>query len=188
MRKYQNFCFPFSVHVLWPEGSTGGRFRPGTDRARGHHKARVTFKRSSELFNPKHKTMRQTQNGIPFQKSPPLMFVPTLCLLDNCLQSVLKLYTVPTCGAQHSPKKQNKKNPTTFVYEPTTSRSHQHIWNSIKRSKLDLHKEITLHIHALETFWLTVCEFSNVIKRRQLEVCGGGNGHRDNYPTCKNGL
>lgn len=109
VRKYQIFCFPFSVHVLWPEGSTGGRFRPGTDRARGHHKARVTFKRSSELFNPKHKTMRQTQNGIPFQKSPPLMFVPTLCLLDNCLQSALKLYTVPTCGAQHSPKKQTKK-------------------------------------------------------------------------------
>lgn len=145
------------------------------------------LRRSSELFNPKHKTMRQTQNGIPFQKSPPLMFVPTLCLLDNCLQSALKLYTVPTCGAQHSPKNKTKKT-TTFVYEPTTSRSHQHIWNSIKRSKLDLLKEITLHIHALETFWLTVCEFSNVIKRRQLEVCGGGNGHRDNYPTCKNGL
>lgn len=54
-------------------------------------------------------------------------------------------------------------------------------------SQIYIIKKSTLRKHALETFWLTVCEFSNVIKR-QLEVCGGGNGHRDNYPTCKNGL
>lgn len=37
------------------------------------------FERSSELFNPKHKTTWQTQNGIPFQKPP------CCCLFPCCV-------------------------------------------------------------------------------------------------------
>lgn len=116
-----------------------------------------------------------------FSKVSPLLFVPMLCLLDNCLQSVPNSDPVPTCGLQYKKRKlasmklKLQAAISTYRIQPTVS-------------QIYIIKKSTLHKHALETFWLTVCEFSNVIKRRQLGVCGGGNGHRDNYPTCKNGL
>lgn len=62
---------------------SGDRFCPGCARTRGHHKARVTFERSSELFNPKHKTSWLSQNGIPFQMSP------CCCLFPCCVYLTL---------------------------------------------------------------------------------------------------
>lgn len=77
--------------------------------------------------------------------------LPRWCLSPRCvyLTTVYSLSSSYT-RCQHVERSIHQKNKTkkttTFVYEPTTSRSHQHIWNSIKRSKLDLLKEITLHI------------------------------------------
>lgn len=87
---FKFFFFIFSPYFL-VSGSAGGRFLSGTERPRGHHKARVTIEEVIWTFQPKNTKRRGwlTQSGIPFQTSPCCLFVSMLCLLDNCLQPAL---------------------------------------------------------------------------------------------------
>lgn len=169
-----------------------GRLHHGSARTKRSPQSESDFKEVIWTFQP------QTQNDLvdtkrnSFQMSPCCWFFPCcvyLTLFTACPKAIH--------GANMWSSQQN--NYFLLKDGSTTSSSLQHI--RIKSNGTTcilfagLHLHITLSmksIHStsppLETFWLMVCEFSNVIKRQQLEVCGGGNGHRDNYPTCKNGL
>lgn len=77
---WENVSFTPFLDLLW---STGGRLRPGTDRARGHHEARVTFEGVIWTFQPRRQNGVADTNRNSFSKVSPLLFVPMLCLPDT---------------------------------------------------------------------------------------------------------
>lgn len=119
-------CFLGSV----PSGG-GDRACHGSGRTRGHRKARVTFGRSPELFNPEHKTTWLTQNGIPFQMSPCCCLFPCGVYL-TVFTACPKTLHAANMWRRISGAQQN--NNCNFPKDgPTTSKSHQHTQNPIRR-------------------------------------------------------
>lgn len=164
------------ILYFWLEGRHGGQFPPAKRSAPSESDLReVVWTFQPQTHNDVADTKRNSSSNVS-----PLLFVPVSCLPDNCLQPVLQPFT----RCKHVERSiRKRKKPYNFQKIP-----HQRpglISNGSATFSLSRKSHFT---HTLETFWLTVCDFSSAINRRRVEVCVGGNGHRDNYPTCKNGL
>lgn len=118
-------------------------------RTGGHRKARVTvFNRSSELFNPKHKTTRRTQNGIPF------LMPPCCCLFPR--RVYLTQFTarpeVPHTRCQHVLRSSSRAEQPSRDERPT-SKSHQLIHNPITGCRPALVRSFITEIYARAALW-----------------------------------